>query len=1308
MLPLPADVLPPGVERKLASGGARLAELPFEDLEPGEFEDFAVTLAEALYPASEGYRSGKSGHKQYGYDVTVERDDKVIVGIQCKRAQEFGPKDVEKAVAEVTKKAPTSMIFLSRAASPDARAVLKGKRGWQLWDRNKLSQAVHDKLELARSVPLVDRYFPLLRERFLGVPLPGPWLEPDQYFLRTGRREQSSHRWPLVGRDDLLGELLEFADGPASRVGALVGRGGTGKSKMLRELCLRLGQDDVAVRFLERDPLIDHRAFEQLPRGRLLVVVDDAHDADAPVGKVVTGVLAANPEANVLLALRPDGEARVRLQLRETGIDPDAHARWELSDLQVPAAEALANEVLGPEHAFAAPRLAAVARDCPFLLVTGAILVRDGQIELQRVEGDEQLRRELTESLADTISSGTTDQPEVREEVLRAVAALQPLRTADGDFRETLENLTGRAFDQLAPHLSAWEDAGILLRRGESYRVVPDLLGDALLARASRTRHAGAPTDYLERVRRAARGRALAHLIVNASRIDWQEPPTRRGQLVASLWQLVADAFQSGDAGTRIAVLEILEKVAFYQPRPSMALVRWALEHPAAPEQISSADLGLSYTFTDQDVRNAAAPVLRTAAYDRDTLREAADLLWEMARGDARPSNQHPNHPLRMLAELAEYDPRGVSAFQQALPGLVERWLRRPRREGDVHDPLCTVHPLLATEGHRQTWSSEALTFHPFLIDPDSPAVTDLRRQALDLAFAQLTLPDARRAAAAVEAIGNGITGPLGGFGLQVGERERQRWTAHFTRTLERLRETLHANPPSPVIAVALRARLQWHAEHEISEIHQATRDVLAALPREFEYELARALHGGPIDPPEDASQTADYMARHQATEQFFADRAAAMTEQPEDQVINAIERLLGDLRLALGDDAGRSRSFLWTAITTRPSLGRALCERVIEDTDGPLTAMVSIALVALGRNRDSGLIDLARRLLETGDVRVAREIAHGVGIQRARADLLEGEAPLLRTLVQHPDPDGIVPAAALGAVGFLAKDHRDVAVDLLTAVPEDRRTLALGEFAWNLGPHGTLTWHELAQQHRDGFLDALRLAPSIEEYRITEFLTLLSAQDPHALLDVLVNRVQLVEAGASPRKYTALPHSWHATLRFREREDFPDLLRRVREWLAAEPTSMWRHYLGSDLFADVAGIYDAQTRQVIEEYLVDPDEAQIRTVATMLRGAPRTLVWDFEFVRGVLRGADTLDSDGLAAVQGALYSALVTGPRRGAIGQPHPEDLEQRDKAVQLADRATPGSVEEQFYRDLAQSAEMWIDRSLAENPLPSDGRPW
>jgi transcriptional regulator with XRE-family HTH domain len=1303
VLPLPLDAVPQDRPGRGEAGGARLAELPLEELDPGDFEDFAVTLACALYPGAEAYRLGKSGHKQYGFDVLVEQDGAVLAGIQCKRVRQFGPREVTKSVAAAAMEVDAALIFLSRAASPDARAALRAHRGWQLWDRNKISHKVHD-LPPDRAVLLVDRYFPLLREKFLGIPL-GPWLEPVRYVSRTGHSERSSHQWPLTGRDNLLDELARFAGGSAGRVGVLAGRGGAGKTKMLHALCERLPTWEMNIRFLDRDPVLGDRAFEQLPAGRLLVVIDDAHDEDAPVGKVVAGVLAANPDACVLMTLRPDGERRSRRQLHQAGVDPQQVTRWELADLELPEAEMLARAVLGPRHTYAAPRLAAAARDCPFLLVTGAIRVREGTLELQRFEGDDRLRRELVEFAGDAIAVGETG---VREEVLHAVAALQPLRTWDGAFRSALEQLTGRTFDQVLPHLSAWEDAGILLRRGQTYRIWPDLLGDALLAQAVSARDRSAPTGYLDRVRRAAEGDALANLIVNACRIDWQEPPVRRGRLVASLWHEVTVEFQAADAAARAALLGVLAKVAFYQPRPVLAIVRWALENPARPVQ-EDTGLGMPYTHTDQDVRDAAAPAARTAAYDPGMMSEAADLLWELARNDARHPNQNPNHALRMLATLASFDPCGVTAFQQALPATVERWLRRPRRDSDVHDPLTVLHPLLAADGHQEIWNAHTLTIRPFLINPDAPPVAALRSRVLDLAFGQLTSPNLDRATAAAKTIGAALTGPIGGFGLKVNNQNRAPWVEHFNQVLTRLHDAIHSHPPAPVVAVALRDQLQWHAEHPASMICQAAREVLTGLPRSPDHELARALHGGPADPPPGPAATQDYLDRHSANEQFLSACATTFANWPEHEVIPLVEQLLTDLQHALGDDVGRSRPFLALLAAANPNHGEALCTQAQHAPDTPLASLVSAVMCALAQAGDTRVIDLAHRLLATGDTGLARQIAHAFGIQRARTSLLNGEAELLRALVEHPDPDAIVMAAALGAVRYIAGRHRDLAIELLTSIPaEQNRGPALREFAVAFGPSGPLAWEDLAQHHKSAYLDALRAAPSIETYEISGFLALLSLQDPQAVISLLTGRVENVEAGASLGSYAPLPYSWPAPLRFRDRHDFPDLLRHVREWLAATPGSIWRQHLGSELFATVAGSFDTQTRQVIEEYLTEPDKTRIKTVSTMLRGAPRTLVWDADFVSRCLRAADQCGADSLAAMQNALHAAAFSGGRWAAPGQPYPEDVEQRDTAAQLATRAVSGSVEEHFYRSLSQSAEIWIDRTMSEDDLPADGRDW
>jgi hypothetical protein len=103
----------------------------------------------------------------------------------------------------------------------------------------------------------------------------------------------------------------------------------------------------------------------------------------------------------------------------------------------------------------------------------------------------------------------------------------------------------------------------------------------------------------------------------------------------------------------------VMARVAFYQPRPSLRIVRWMLGNPAQPVPVD-AGWGFSYTYREDHVRDAATPVLRAAAYDADVLPEAVELLWEIGRSDSRPANQHPNHALRKLADIARFDRRGA------------------------------------------------------------------------------------------------------------------------------------------------------------------------------------------------------------------------------------------------------------------------------------------------------------------------------------------------------------------------------------------------------------------------------------------------------------------------------------------------------------------------------------------------------------------------------------------------------------------------------------------------------------------------
>ena len=466
------------------------------------------------------------------------------------------------------------------------------------------------------------------------------------------------------------------------------------------------------------------------------------------------------------------------------------------------------------------------------------------------------MSRDLTEILAGAVIDDMARQSEVRIEVLHAVAALQPLRTADAEFRDALVALTGRAYDQVAPHLAALEEAGLLLRRGETFRVVPDLLGDWLLARRSHGPGGSASAGYIDRVHSAARGAALANLIVNAGRMEWQKHGTATG-LLDGLWEAVRAEFEAGDAETRLAVFDVLAQVAFFQPSRCLAIVRWALDHP--PEHAHDDDdarPGLAICHRGH-ARCACARYCAGSRMTRNICRRLPTCCGDWAVAIRDPPGQHPDHAMRVLGELAAFQPAGPTVYQHLLVDAVQRWLSRS--PASARDPLEVLKPMLATEGHQELWSPRAISFRPFVLNPEAEPVAALRIKVLDLAFAQLAAPDPQRVLAALDLVGAALTPLIGGFGLEITPELRALWYPEFVRILGRLEGAVRRRPiPHPVLCVALRSQLQWLAEHGTAQVRLACRSVLSAVPSDMPGNLARALHGGPIDPPDVPAAAAD------------------------------------------------------------------------------------------------------------------------------------------------------------------------------------------------------------------------------------------------------------------------------------------------------------------------------------------------------------------------------------------------------------------------------------------------------------------
>jgi hypothetical protein len=177
----------------------------------------------------------------------------------------------------------------------------------------------------------------------------------------------------------------------------------------------------------------------------------------------------------------------------------------------------------------------------------------------------------------------------------------------------------------------------------------------------------------------------------------------------------------------------------------------------------------------------------------------------------------------------------------------------------------------------------------------------------------------------------------------------------------------------------------------------------------------------------------------------------------------------------------------------------------------------------------------------------------------------------------------------------------------------------------------------------------------------------------------------------------------------FSTHPQYRDLLRGVLQWMTTGHESYRRQHAGSELFALIAGGFGEETLSILGDALSSGDTNQIATVGYILGQAPRSLLWDrVDFITLALRSADQHSEEAVQQVAGGLHAAAVKGTSFGSPHQPFEKDIDQRDRSTKILERLLRGSIEEQFYRSLAESAQRSIDWKADIDKSFIDRREW
>lgn len=1259
---------------------ALLPSLPFAMLPHERFEDFCRDMLAARHPKAQVNRFGRQGDRQEGIDIEVvfPRGDRHVY--QNKRHKKFGKKKVTAAVKALKDtKASLAVILLSRVASAEARKAVRRYPKWQLWDCDYISRVVRQDLRLEQQLQLVDTYFPGLRQAFLGISDPSPFLTPEQYFGPLLKHTIFSHGWHLVGRKDSFAQLTGIVARDPRSTAMLVGSGGIGKSRVIREVCEQFekARPDVLVRIIDASANLEPKHFDLLRGGEILLVVDDAHDR-TDLNLICNLVARSLDPIRLLLITRPFAKSIVTVELTRAGISLEEDAIVALKRLGRDDVEALALEVLttmgGPKQA--APDIARATADSPLATVVGSYLLATKKITPALLASEEAFRHQLYKSFEEAITGeiSKTDSAALVSDTLGLAAVLQPIDLNDPAFRSVAEQILGQPIDKILRALTRLQEAGVLIKRGRRLRIIPDLLGEYILEDRCATSVMNGSSGFAERVAALVNGEQLGALIANFSKLDWRlsRAAVAAGGVIEPLWQSLMESYER-DPASRLGIAKAISDAAYYQP---VRALRFA-------DRIKPGDV------------KELSSLLRNVAYNYEYVREASDRLWQLGRDDARQLHQHPSHPIRILCELAEIAPGKPLAYCEAIIDFAIDEVGKPSAISHAYSPFDILEAGLKTEGHTSEPRGLSISFKPFTVR--AQAVRHLRKKILDTLFRSMCQGRIRVAVRAARALGDGLRAPIGLMGSNPTKAEKSTWTPEFVDTINRVGQILGAASVDPAVSVELQRAISWHTNYASGPTRVAAQKAVAAIPSTLMYRTTLNLLDGWGHIRERIDD--DDHGRAQLHEEMKRTARELVAAYPKsDDLRKVLEERLTTIRKAGANDESSAQVFLAQVLEEAPGLRKSIwASALAEDAAYPLLNSLSTALGQLIDESPEEALAISRRALDTGVPELSRAVAVAYGWRTGRARApSEVELQLIAELLAHDDActaSGVTRALELVAVHDQAK-----ALQFFISIDFQKHPRVVHDAFLVFLTNEHLKIDSLNVETLDKILAKLLPVPEIEDHWLTKFLTKASSRFPGQILQFLLHRMEFehTEAKKGRHGYDAIPWRWQgeAKLAFRDTPKFAEHLRAIVTWAKKLGNQRSNRDLGV-LCAAVCAGYDTATLDALSPFLFSADPKDVEVAALLLRGAPRSFVFEHApFVVRLLEHAHSFGGPTSESIADDLAYPTLVGTRHGTPGQPFPEDIELRDRSAAHLSKLSRSSPAWEFYARLKERAEYDIKR--------------
>jgi hypothetical protein len=1272
---------------------------PFGDLHWKSFENFCQDLLPCLFPDAAIHQYGGEGQEQKGIDLEMRWADGNKWTFQVKREKRFEPANIKKVIEEHKIASQKKIILLARIASPKVRDALCNHPDWELWDRQDLSVKFRliDPWDQHR---LIDIYFPGQHFALTGKLRSTTWLSPDDFFSHFQSDQALFHHcWEVVGRSAERLRLREALVDPSVRVIGLIGGPGEGKTRLLLDGLNHITSSKPETRIvIATGQRIDPADLTLLGGRETLMVVDDAQDLESldPLCRH----LLQKPNARLLLACHSAKAPAIETSLSQFNLNGAAYQAITLERPSQDDAEVLARQVLARHSGDQrlAPLIGSLCQDSPLALVIGAQLVAREGLDPRKFASSQAFQatvwsryiRMISTSVGDGAAGGS-DADRVRR-MLLLFALLQPLDPDAAGVLDLLESLHQIQTPEATRLTKSLLLSGVLVQRGPRYSLSPDLLADALIVESCITAQ-GAFNTYPEQLFHRADHRYKGQLLFNLSRLDWR----LRVQTVVPqprleyLWSLIDRPIWPQPSLLKAAIA-----AAFYQPQCAMSLARrWI-----AAGQGSHPDV---------------CRLIKGAVSSGEQLESACELLWELARSDSRDTQHHPNHPLRVLQELArpvvthsQHNVKAVVAFALRLLPAPESWT-------GISTPFAILKgALITTADHLQSKPGRSMEIVTQVYRVNPEAVRPLRRKVIDAILNSLSSANRRQAFAAADLLEHAVRYPDGRPELPLSDLEKASWTEEFQDTLQRLNAMLDLhNLPAPVLVRVAQSvarysfRTNGHLPNPV--LASVAAAVLVRLDRDLPTRLCRHLMDGWC--------YLTWYRKEQVHLRLHESLATVLErEQPDSKT------LMQEINAAMAEIAAytphgwpqRAKPFLDILLSRHQGHAWALLALTRSDPSAPLAAFsphalaIVLSTVPLQAHAwiesSSTQGDNHRRLIAAAYAQVGFE---------GRA-LLPQDRAWLEAIFCSDDPETLSQLPRI--VMRLGRPEPQLAIDLVISAHPDllssnnQRSHATAEILLWLGDEELgIPLEQISPTDAERLLRLLQAPDNLDDHHLRDFLKRFAPRWPELVVNLAKTRL---ERCLEEPAHLSLP-LWHQhhpsdSLDLLELPQGPALLSTCLDWGLPRADQAAFGAAWANLVACLFGWREPQLTTSLWRWWQDapqPRLAHLQLLAALLAEAPeRFPLEQHAFVGELLLSAAAVDRSSGDLLVAGLAAAVRRPLRPSSFGAPCPEDVALAAEAQQLHDRLPPGHPARQLYaalRDQALEAiacAKEIDGALAE----------